>query len=166
MSYSASHLTYYLLCHRKLWLHHRQIRLEDNSTDVAAGLLLERTSYQRRARKYRQVDLGHVKVDHFDPRERVVREMKKSPKLMATHVAQLKYYLFCLEERGVRNVKGILEYPNQRRTEEVKLTEPDREVLIPGWLAEIDRITALPGCPEAIRKSYCRRCAFHDWCFS
>ncbi|NJB84458.1 CRISPR/Cas system-associated exonuclease Cas4 (RecB family) [Lewinella marina] len=48
MSISASHLTYLLLCHRKLWLHHQQLRMEDNSRDVAAGKLIDRTSYRRR----------------------------------------------------------------------------------------------------------------------
>ena len=163
--YTASHLTYYLLCHRKLWLHHQQIRMEDNSADVSMGKLIERRSYQRRAGRYRQVDLGHVKLDHFDPRERVVREIKKSPKLEASHVAQLKYYLYCLEQRGVCDVTGLLEYPRYRRTVHVELTEADRRQVIPGYLAEIERITTLEVCPAVVRKSYCERCAFHDWCY-
>ena len=53
--YSASHLTYLLLCHRKLWLHHRQLRMEDNSADVATGKLIDRHSYRRRAKKWTQL---------------------------------------------------------------------------------------------------------------
>ncbi|NJC25693.1 CRISPR-associated protein Cas4 [Neolewinella antarctica] len=165
MTHSASHLTYLLLCHRKLWLHHRQIRMEDNSSDVAAGKLLDRTTYQRRAKKWTQLSLGHLKIDHFDARERVVKETKKSPKLEHVHVAQLKYYLYALERRGVAGVTGLLEYPAQRRTTVIELTSADRAVTIPGWEAEIDRIVGLPVCPEAIQKTYCKNCAFHDFCY-
>lgn len=162
---SASHLTYLLLCHRKLWLHHRQIRMEDNSVDVAAGKLIDKTSYRRRARKWTQLAFDGIKIDHFDARERVVMETKKSPKLEHVHVAQVKYYLYRLEGRGVSGVRGRIEYPRQKRTTNVELTDSDRNTLIPGWLAEIERITTLESCPELVKKSYCKTCAFHDFCF-
>jgi len=165
MTHSASHLTYLLLCHRKLWLHHRQIRMEDNSVDVGAGKLLDKTTYQRRHKKWTQLSLGHLKIDHFDPKEKIIKETKKSPKLEHAHVAQLKYYLYALEQRGVRGVTGLLEYPSQRRTKTVELTDADRSSLIPGWEAEIGRVVALEECPELVRKPYCRNCAFYDFCF-
>ena len=74
---SASHLTYLLLATAKLWLHHRQIRMEDNSQDVAAGKLIDKTSYRRRARRWTQLAFEGIKIDHFDARERVVMETKK-----------------------------------------------------------------------------------------
>ncbi|MBC6995151.1 CRISPR-associated protein Cas4 [Neolewinella lacunae] len=165
MTYTASHLTYLLLCHRKLWLHHRQIRMEDNSVDVAAGKLLDRATYQRRAKKWSQLVCDTLKIDHFDPLAKVVKETKKSPKLEHAHVAQLKYYLYALERRGVAGATGLLEYPAQRRTLEVALTEADRSVTIPGWEAEIARIVGLDECPPLVKKSYCGECAFHDFCF-
>lgn len=162
---SASHLTYLLLCHRKLWLHHRQIRMEDNSADVAAGKLIDKSTYTRRPQKWTQLTLGNLKIDHFDAKEKVIRETKKSPKLEHAHVAQLKYYLYALEQRGVHGATGLLEYPAQRHTKTVELTETDRTVTIPGWEAEIERITALEECPPLVEKSYCANCAFYDFCF-
>lgn len=162
---SASHLTYLLLCHRKLWLHHRQIRMEDNSSDVAAGKLIDKSTYPRRPQKWTQLTLGNLKIDHFDAKEKVIRETKKSPKLEHAHVAQLKYYLYALEQRGVHGATGLLEYPAQRRTKTVELTETDRAVTIPGWEAEIERITALEESPPLVEKSYCANCAFYDFCF-
>ncbi|NJB84459.1 CRISPR-associated exonuclease Cas4 [Lewinella marina] len=107
-----------------------------------------------------------MKIDHFDPREKVVKETKKSPKLKFAHVAQVKYYLYLLELRGIKAATGQVEYPRQKRTTEVSLLAADRDTTIPGWLAEIERITQLEKCPEIVRKSYCRSCAFHDFCFS
>jgi len=163
--FSASHLTYLLLCHRKLWLHHRQIRMEDNSSDVAAGKLIDQSTYSRRPKKWTQLSLGNLKIDHFDPKEKVIKETKKSPKLEHAHVAQLKYYLYALERRGVTGVTGLLEYPAQRRTKTIELTTADREVTIPGWEAEIERITGLEDCPPLVKKAYCKNCAFYDFCF-
>ena len=164
-SYSASHLTYLLLCPRKLWLHHAGMRLEDNSAAVRTGKYLGERSYQRRPARWRELDLGGAKVDHFDARLRLVREVKKSDKLEHVHVAQVRYYLWLLERRGVDGAAGVIEYPQQRRRTEVPpLTEDDRQQ-IRTWLADIDVLVRQPTCPPAERKPYCRRCAFHDFCF-
>lgn len=161
---SASHITYYHLCHRKLWIHHRGLRQEDNSQSVGEGKLLEQQAYARRASRWRSLDLGTVKIDHFDPEQRLVREVKNSPKLEHAHIAQVQYYLFVLEQVGIPHATGLLEYPKQRRTRPVELTDAVRKE-IAGWLAEIERITALEQCPELVRKSYCRSCAYRDFCF-
>jgi len=139
--------------------------MEHTSDAVAAGNLLDQHTYPRRSKKYTQLSLGHLKIDHFDPKEKIIKETKKSPKLEHAHVAQLKYYLYALEQRGVRGVTGLLEYPSQRRTKTVELTEADRSSVIPGWEAEIGRVVALEECPELVRKPYCRNCAFYDFCF-
>ena len=95
MRISASHITYYHICHRKLWLHHRGMRMEDNSQAVAEGQLIGTTTYNRRAKKWKELSLGAAKIDHFDPQTNTIREVKKSAKLEHAHVAQVQYY-FCL----------------------------------------------------------------------
>lgn len=161
---SASHLNYYLLCHRKLWLHHRGMRMEDNSAAVAEGKLIGEHTYARRATRWRELDLGSLKIDHYDPRANVVREVKKSSKLEHVHVAQVRYYLYALEQKGLHGATGLIEYPKERKTTTVTLTEEDRRTII-SWEAEIERITALPECPPLVKKGICRNCAFYDFCF-
>jgi CRISPR-associated exonuclease Cas4 len=165
MIITASHLTYYLLCHRKLWLHHWQMRMEDNSDAVAIGKQIEAQSYKRRSRKWRQLDLGHIKIDYFSAADRLVREVKKSPKLEHVHVAQVKYYLHELEKNGIEGITGILEYPEQRKRTIVELTDEDREVIIPGWMTGVEAIVTAKECPPLIEKPYCKKCAFHDFCY-
>ena len=162
----ASHVTYLLLCPRKLWLHHHGLRMEDNSADVRAGKHLGATAYARRASRWRELRVGPVIVDHYDPRERLIREVKKSPKLERAHVAQVRYYQWHLERAGVPDARGVIEYPKQRRKTDVPvLAEADRE-RVQSWLTEIDRVCAMPTAPEAVRKTYCRNCAFFDFCFA
>ena len=162
---SASHITYYHLCHRKLWLHHRGMRQEDNSQAVGEGKLIGKQSYARRASRWRELNLGFLKIDHFDPKEKRIREVKKSPKLEHAHVAQVQYYLYVLEQAGIERATGVVEYPKQRRSREVELTDEVRRE-IEGWEAEIERIVALEQCPELVKKAYCRNCAYRDFCFS
>ena len=165
MNFSSSHITYYHLCHRKLWLHHQGIRMEDNSMAVAEGKLIGKTAYARRPRQWKELNLGALKIDHFDPATNTVREVKKSPKPEHAHVAQVKYYLWSLECRGVKGVSGRIEYPKHRRSREVpQLTEADRAE-IKGWLSEVERIVELEVCPELVRKPYCKSCAFRDFCY-
>ncbi len=162
---SASHITYYHLCHRKLWLHHRGMRMEDNSQAVAEGQLIGKTTYTRRPQRWRELDLGPLKIDHYDPHTNTVREVKKSPKLEHAHIAQVKYYLYAMEKRGIHGARGVIEYPKHRRTTEVSpLTDADRREIM-GWEAEVQRIVSLPQCLPLVKKGYCRNCAFRDFCF-
>lgn len=173
MKTAASHqniggtlIAYYHLCHRKLWLHARHVRMENatSNSHVAEGKLLGETTYNRRSQKWQELDLGFVKIDHFDPSTNTIREVKKSPKLEHAHIAQVQYYLYVLEQRGITGATGIIEYPKQRKTTNVIL-DPNVRKEIQGWLAEIHRISQLTQCPDLVRKSYCKSCAFYDFCF-
>lgn len=161
---TATQIAYYHLCHRKLWLHANEIRMEHTSHAVAEGKQIEESAYQRRAKKWKEISVEQGKIDHFDPRQRLVREVKKSPKLEHAHVAQVQYYLYALAKRGISGATGIIEYPKQRKTTSVELT-PEIRKNIQGWEAEIKRIVGQPNCPELVKKSYCKTCAFYEFCY-
>lgn len=131
---------------------------------VEEGKLIDENSYQRRAKKWKELSLQGVKIDHYDPTTNTIREVKKSSKLEHAHIAQVKYYLYALEQRGIKGASGLIEYPKQRKTCEVHLDENDRREII-NWEKAIDQIVQEPNCPELIQKSYCKNCAFRDFCF-
>ncbi len=163
---SGTYIAYLHLCHRKLWLHAHGMKMENASQNqyVAEGKLISETSYARRPSRWRELDLGHIKIDHFDPDTNTVREVKKSAKLEHAHIAQVKYYLYTLERNGMKDVKGLIEYPKQRKTQEVLLTDEDRRI-IPLWEKEILEITSREACPPLVKKPYCRTCAFREFCY-
>ena len=140
------------------------MEVASKNSHVAEGKLIDETTYNRRAKKWKELNLGHVKIDHFDPSTNTIREVKKSPKLEHAHVAQVQYYLYALEQRGIAGATGIIEYPKHRKTTKVALEETTRQT-IQGWLAEIERISKLEQCPELVQKSYCKQCAFYEFCF-
>ena len=164
MTPSATLITYYHLCHRKLWLHAHHITMEHNSQAVAEGKLIGETTYQRRAKKWKELTVGNSKIDHYDPQTNTIREVKKSPKLEFVHIAQVQYYLYLLEQRGVANATGVIEYPKQRKTTTVQLDDTIRQEIV-GWIVEAERLLHSPTCPELVKKSYCRSCSFCDFCY-
>jgi CRISPR-associated exonuclease Cas4 len=161
---TATHIAYLHLCHRKLWLFAHGINMEQTSELVAEGRLIDKHSYPQRAARWQSLEIEGIKLDHYDPKRGVVREVKKSNKREDAHIAQLKYYLFVLERNGIFVRHGLLEYPRLRQSEEVWLEEADRKK-IPLWEKEVERIVGQTECPALVEKTICRKCAYRSFCF-
>ena len=165
MNITGTHFNYYLICHRKLWLFANGINMESTSDLVYEGKLLHETSYPRRSEKYQEIAIDGIKIDYYDPKNKVVHEIKKSDKHEEAHEWQVKYYLYVLEQNGVEGATGLLEYPRLHKTDEVLLTTPDREA-ISEMLMDIETIINAEQCPERISKPKCRNCSYFDFCWS
>lgn len=165
MHSTPTHINYYHICHRKLWLFTHGINMEHTSDIVADGKLIHESSYPQRAAKYTEVDLGVAKIDYYDPINKMVHEVKRGRKMEEAHRWQVKYYLLLLEGVGIKGARGLLEYPALRKTEEVFLKEGDREYLKEVEI-KIKEIVSSPDAPARIRKSFCRSCSYFDFCWS
>lgn len=161
---TATLVAYYHICHRKVWLHAHQIQMESGSEAVAEGKLIGETTYADRPGRYTEVALEGIKIDFYDPKTGVIHEVKKTQKMEAAHIAQLKYYLYKLEQNGILANYGLLEYPKTRETKRVELSDEDR-TQIPLWEADIGRIIGAESCPAVIHKPVCKQCAFYEFCY-
>jgi CRISPR-associated exonuclease Cas4 len=141
-----------------------QIEMEHQADLVAEGRLIHETAYSRRSDRYREVQIGPIKIDFYDPAARVIHETKKSDKMEDAHIAQVKYYIWVLEQHSITGVTGLIEYPTLRQTREVVLTDQDR-LEIPRWIADIEAITSDKTCPARIKKTLCKRCSYFDFCW-
>ncbi len=164
MNITPTHINYYHICHRKLWLFSNGMNMEHTSGLVDEGRQVHEQSYPQRAAKWQEVDLGIGKIDFYDPAKKVVHEIKKSNKKESAHVAQVKYYIYLLGKIGISDVSGILEYPALRETEVVEFDRHDKEE-IERWLAKIEKIVG-GNCPGLLPKTKCRNCAYEDFCWS
>jgi len=162
---TGTHINYYHLCQRKLWLFANGLNMEHTSDLVAEGKLIHEHSYPQRADRFRELAIENIKIDHYDAQAKVVREIKKSSKMEKAHLAQIKYYLYVLERNGVAGVHGILEYPKLRQTEEVWLDDEDRKE-IPKWEQGVADIINAADCPPRIDKPRCKKCAYYDFCYT
>lgn len=139
--------------------------MEHTSEVVAEGKLIGETSYQDRAMKFTEVEIDGVKIDFYDAKNKVVHEVKKSNSVEQAHIAQVKYYIYKLWQKGIEGVTGIIEYPKLRQREEVFLPENERDV-ITHWEEEVRKIVAQENCPDLIHKKICRSCSYYDFCYS
>ena len=165
MNITATQVNIYHVCHRELWLHSNNIQMEHTSDTVYEGKLIGENTYPQRSEKYTEVAFDGVKIDFYDPKNRVVHEVKKSDKLAEAYRAQVKYYLWILEKNGIEGATGLIEYPKQRHTEGVELTDEDR-TLIPKWIAEIGKIIENETCPKVINKPVCKNCSYYEFCYA
>lgn len=165
MVITGTHFNYYQVCHRKLWLFSSGITMEHTSDLVYEGKLIHEESYPQRSVRYEELAIDGIKIDFYDARNKIVHEVKKSNKIAPVHRLQLLYYLYVLEQNGILGATGILEYPKLRKTEEVLLTDIDREN-IKKIMADIEEITESSECPPCIESRICKLCSYYDFCFS
>lgn len=165
MQVTGTHFNYYQICHRKLWLFANGINMEHTSDTVYDGKLIHEDSYPQRSERYEEVEIDGVKVDYFDAKNRIIHEIKRSDKVEAAHEWQIKYYIYVFERNGIAGCTGILEYPTQRDTKKVSLTDDDREE-IKKMEKDILSLIESDTCPEKKKKNICRSCSYFDFCYS
>jgi len=125
---------YYVLCPRKLWwfshgMEQEHVEGSAAAESVALGQLLHKESYPDKAKKDVLID-DLLRLDFTD--DGVVHEVKRSKGGQRATLFQLLYYLYYLKrEKGIQTT-GVIDYPKQRRREQVALT-PDLE-------AEVERV--------------------------
>lgn len=164
MQLTATHINYFFICHRKLWLFANGINMEHTSEAVAEGKLIGETTYPQRPEKYTEVEIGGSKIDFYDAKNKVIHEIKKSDSMEAAHQWQVKYYIWLLEQNGIAGVTGILEYPKLRETTEVHLTDDDR-ITLQHTIKEIKELVQRDECPARINAKICKRCSYFDFCY-
>ena len=164
MNINGTHINYYFSCHRQLWLFANNIQMEHSSDAVSEGKLIHETTYPQRSSKYEEIQIEGIKIDFYDVKNKVVHEIKKSTKLHEAHVWQLKYYIYILEKNGIKGASGILEYPKERKTEEVLLSTVDIE-RIKEIENDINKIINSEKIPKLEKKSRCKNCSYYDFCF-
>jgi CRISPR-associated exonuclease Cas4 len=173
MNITATHINYYHICHRKLWLFSNGINMEQTSEIVADGKLLHETSYPQRAEKYREIDVSFTvskdvdlfgKIDFYDAKEKIIHEIKRSDKIEEAHEWQVKFYIYLLELNGIEDVTAILEYPKLRITKEVTLSFVDKEYLKVMFIKIVELMKS-EICPARINSKICKSCSYYDLCY-
>ena len=160
LSHTGSEINYYLVCKRKLWLFSHHVDLESDSDLVRQGRLLHEHSYRR---KLKEIEIGNIKID-FIEKTNEVHEIKRSKKIADAHKYQLLYYLYFLKKHANINAKGVLNYPLLKKTVRIKLT-PKNEKEIQQVIKGAKQVTSQKKPPKAEWKSYCKSCAYAEFCW-
>ncbi|HXH13680.1 MAG TPA: CRISPR-associated protein Cas4 [Alphaproteobacteria bacterium] len=158
---TGTQLNYLLVCPRKLWLFSHHIEMERENDAVALGQLLHEESFQRQKKEVLIDDL--IRIDFFD--DEAVHDIKKGRSMEEAHRAQILYYLWYLKQKGVEGLKGVINYPKQRRSVEIELT-PAAEAEVEEWIrqAQIVVMQETPPLVEAPMR-ICRKCSYSELCW-
>lgn len=173
MNLTGTHINYYRLCPRKLWLFANDIQMEQTSDLVADGKVIEEESYQHRSDRYTQIELSSEfegmtltgKIDFYNTRDKVVHETKRSNKVEQAHIWQVKFYLWLLQLNDIEAEKGVIEYPKLRKTEEVILKSEDITYLEKA-VVEIIGLIHNDRCPPVLNAKICKSCSYYDFCYA
>ncbi len=162
--FTGMQVAYFVICPTKLWLFSHFLTRESESDLVALGALLQESTHSR-AEKDILID-QKISIDFIRKGEKVVlHEIKKSPKLEKAHEYQMLYYLYYLKNLKGVEAEGVITYPAKRKVKKVVLT-PEREREIEKILESMRKVISLPSPPKPEKKSYCKKCAYFEFCFA
>jgi CRISPR-associated exonuclease Cas4 len=164
MNLTATHINYYMVCKRKLWLFANGIQMEHTSDAVAEGKLIHETAYPQRAERYTELEIDGSVIDFYDGSHQVIHEIKKSDKVETAHEWQVKYYIWLLRKNGIEGVRGVIEYPKLRATTHVELNNED-VARLEKIVAEIAETVASEDCPPRIEARICKNCSYYEFCY-
>lgn len=154
---------YYYICPREVWLISHQIQADQDNDNMMLGRFIDELSYLR---EKKQLSVGGSKIDvfHMDNGEMVIGEVKKSSKYREGARMQLAFYLSELDRQGIK-AKGELRFPQEKLREEVVL-DAEMRARLEKTTQEILRLVYLekPLAPKKI--SFCRNCAYAEFCWS
>lgn len=152
---------YYFVCKRKLWYFINQINMEQNSELVSIGKILDEDSYKNE-KKGILID-NTINID-FIKNGAILHEVKKTKSIEEAGIWQIKYYMYYLEQKGVKNIKAKIDYPLLRETKEIILENEDRKIL-KNIIKNIEEISSQEKVPSKIDSPICKKCAYFDLCY-
>ena len=162
-SINGTQINYYFICKTKLWLFSHNIQMEQESDNVKLGKTLHENSYK----KENEVLIDNlINVDFIKNKNPIeIHEVKKTQSMKKSHEFQLLYYIYYLKkEKGLENIVGYLNYPANRKTIKIELTE-DKEKELKDILNDINKIIEST-IPKPKKSRICRRCAYFEFCFA
>lgn len=136
--------------------------MEQNSDTVASGRFISENTFTRKEHELR---IGNIVMDYYDRAEKTIHEIKRSGKMSELHVKQVQYYMFILENEGIKGVKGVIHYPKERKKKRVVLTD-DIRAEFRDVIKHIHDLTQLQNPPPVIDVPYCKSCAYYELCYS
>lgn len=164
---TATEVHYFVLCPRKLWWFAHGIEQEHvtggvGAENVALGTLIHEDSYPGQKRKEVMID-GLLRIDFTDDGK--VHEIKKSRGAARATLFQVLYYLYYLKHVKGIDTTAVIDYPKERKRQDVKLTpalEKELEAALVGLVA-----TRAAQKPPAVASPMpvCKSCAYADLCW-
>lgn len=152
---------YYFICKKKLWYFANELEMEQNSELVRIGKIIDETSYVRE-KKNMLID-GTINIDFVNDGA-TLHEVKKTKAIEEAGIWQLKYYIYYLENKGVKDITAEIDYPLLKQRKEIVLDDEDRKTL-KDTIEKIKEIIKMDNPPIKEEDKKCKKCSYFDLCY-
>ena len=163
MEVNGTHIWYYFICKREVWLMVHQIAPDQEDENIEIGRFLSEISYQRHKK---EIPIGNLKIDRLRQKgnELIIGEVKKSSRYEKSAYYQWFFYIDTLKKMGIE-ARGELLFPKEKKKKEVIWNEEDSKILEEA-IEEIREIARLPWPPPPKKIHFCRQCGYREYCFA
>jgi len=163
MQITGKEISYLYICGRKLWFFCHGLRPEMENDNVIIGMLLNDTAFRREEKDIPIGDVGVIDWAAF--RHGVIHETKKGRSPYQSDEAQVRYYLWWLNNNGIKVSEARIHYPKLRKTHTVKWND-DAEKQTELDIVNCRKLLELPTPPGVANHPYCKSCAYMELCYS
>ena len=161
MNVTGIMIYYYFICHRRLWYFANQINMEQNSELVQIGKIIDENTYSK---EKKQILIDNTINIDFIKNGAVLHEVKKTKSIEDAGIWQIKYYMYYLENKGVKNIQAKIDFPLLRESKEIILEDEDRKIL-DNVVKNIQEKTEMDKPPKTINSRICKKCSYYDLCY-
>lgn len=162
MNITGIMIYYYFICQRKLWYFINQINMEQNSELVTIGKIIDETTYTK---ENKQILIDNTINIDFIKNGAILHEVKKTKAIEEASIWQIKYYMYYLQNKGIKEIKAKIDFPLLRETKEIVLETKDKEIL-ENVIKNIEEISQMDKPPQMLDSKICNKCAYFDLCYA
>lgn len=138
----------------------KKINLEDNSEEVRIGRVLHENKNNS---DKSEVEIDNIKTDKIT--DKYIVEYKKSDADLQAVIMQVKYYMYILNQKGIKK-DGKIEVFENKQNKKVHYIENNEEinVEIETLKKNIEDLYNMKVPPKQTSENKCKKCAYHDYC--
>lgn len=139
----------------------KKINLEDNSEEVRIGRVLHEN---KNSTENSEVEIDNIKTDKIA--DKYIIEYKKSDADMQATVMQVKYYMYVLNQKGIKKDGKIEIFERNKQNKKIHYIENNEELNqeIEEMKKEIEDLYNMPVPPKLEAGNKCKKCAYNDYC--
>ncbi len=139
-----------------------EINPEKDNPLLEIGRLIHEDSYAREEKGFETAGMKIDLIKKVDDKI-MIGEIKKSSRFLKSARMQLAFYLWRLKEMGIET-SGQLLIPKEKKKIKVELSESTEKELKQAF-NEIEKIIFAEKPPEPKKISFCRNCAYREFCW-
>lgn len=163
ISITGTEIAYLYVCRRKLWLFRHGIKPENENVNVQIGKHLNETAFSREEKDIPIGDVGVIDWAAF--KHGVIHETKKGRTPGKGDEAQVRYYLWWLNQNGINVSEARIHYPKMKKTHTVTWND-EAKLNAEKDISECRQLIEQDIPPPVHRYPYCKSCAYMEICYS